>query len=180
MPTAASRYRYAQSMETWIFWGCAALAVVGALATVGQPRPARAFAVMPLPVGAVAALCVVLNAPLVAAALVVLGLALTGVGWWVATSLGVLQERSSPAVIDSAGGARRFGVTLVALLMLELAWVFRHIRGASLREVDAPPMGLSAMTVTAVADHATTALLLVVLLVAIGAGALLLTRRDPI
>lgn len=178
MPIGPSRYRYAQSMETLVFWGLATVAVVSALLVVGQRHAVSAVLTLVCLLASTAGLFLILSAPFAAIAQVFVHAAALLVV--VLPSLWFLGASEQGAKAVALGAAsRRAGITLVVMLAAELAWSLRRLRPADMPPVDAlPDRGLLVVVQTLLFDYPLALLATIVLVIVAVAGAFQVARRE--
>lgn len=168
-------------METFAFWGLAAVAVVTALLVVGQRNAVRALVTLVILLASVAGLFLLLSAPWAAAAQIVLHAgALLVIGLPALVFLDAPDEPGGVHVqVTPAAAPRRIGVVLVVLLAAELVWALRQIRAADMPSADAlPDRGLTVVAQALVSDYPAALLSIGVLVVVAVAGASRLVRRE--
>lgn len=178
MPIGRSRYRYAQPMETFAFWGLATAAVVSALLVVGQRHAVPAVLTLLCLLATTAGLFLLLSAPLAAVAQVVVhaGTLLMVV---LPSLLFVGASEPGARAVVMGAASRRAGIILVVILAAELAWAVRRLRPADMPPVDAlPDRGLWVVVQTLVFDYPLAILVIAMLMVVAIAGALELAQRE--
>lgn len=175
-----SRYRYGLVMHAWLFWGLAAVSVVASLLVVGQRGAVRGILTLAVLLAATGGLYLLLLAPLAA----ILQIALHA-GMVLAIALPVTLFLDLPDEIDDGvdvgpgSGPRRIGVVLAIVLVVELAWAFQRVRGATLPAADLlPDAGPVTMALRVVSDYTPGFALTAVLVFVTVLGVLLVVRRE--
>jgi NADH-quinone oxidoreductase subunit J len=172
-------------MDAILFWLFAAVMVVSSVLVVGQRNPMYSVLLLLVSFAALSGLYVLLNAPFMAVAqIIIYAGAIIVLFLFVVMLLNVRHEddliHSRLALVGP--GPRRFGAVLAIVLAVELVWALRRI-------ADAPfaPLGEDAAQATSVnaiglrlfreyafAFEATSVLILVAMV-----GAVILARKDP-
>jgi NADH:ubiquinone oxidoreductase subunit 6 (subunit J) len=180
MPATSSRYRYRLVMQTWFFWGLAAVSVVASLLVVGQRNAVRGTLALTGLLVAVGGLYLLLSATLVAVLQITLNAAVVLAFVLPVTLFLDLPEENDDGVdVGASGGPRRAGVMLAAILVVELAWAFQRVRGATLPVADRlPDDGPVTTALRVVSDYAPGFALATMLVAAAALGVLLLVRRE--
>ncbi|MCC7042570.1 MAG: NADH-quinone oxidoreductase subunit J [Acidobacteria bacterium] len=180
MRGTSPRYRYGHVMRAWVFWGLAAVCVVAALLVVGQRSAVRGIQLLAVLLAAVGGLYLLLAAPLAA----FLQIAML-VGIVLAIVLPVILFLDLPDEIDDGvdvgpgSGSRRLGVVLAAVFVVEVAWAFQRVRGATLpADHLVPAAGPFTMALRAVSEYTPGFALAAMLIVATVLGVLVLIRRE--
>jgi NADH-quinone oxidoreductase subunit J len=167
-------------MRAWLFWGLAAVSVVAALLVVGQRNAVRGILVLAVLLVAVGGLYLLLAAPL--AALVQIGL-LAGVLLVlvlpVVLFLDLPDEVDDGVDVGTGSGARRLGVVLASVFVVELAWAFQRVRGATLPADDGgAAAGPVTMALRAVSEYTPGFALTAMLIATTILGVLTLVWRE--
>jgi NADH:ubiquinone oxidoreductase subunit 6 (subunit J) len=180
MPVSPSRYRYGLVMHAWLFWGLAAVSVVASLLVVGQRSAVRAVLMLTVLLAAVGGLYVLLAAPLAAVLQIVLHAGvLLAIVLPVTLFLDLPDEADDGVEVGPGSGARRFGVVLAVVLVVELAWAFQRVRGANLPPADLlPDAGPVALALRVVSEYTPGFALIAMLLCVAVLGGVLLVGRE--
>ncbi len=144
-------------MNTWIFWGLAAAAIVSSVLVVGLRHAVQSVAALVGLSAALAGLCILLAAPVAAAAILT-----AYVAGAIVLFLPLVFRARSPDGADrgrTAGAsiARLLGLTLAVILVVELGWAFRRTQGANLpARSEAILASVASMASAVVSDHLAT------------------------
>jgi NADH-quinone oxidoreductase subunit J len=166
-------------MDALFFWVLAAGTVIASLLVIGQRNPMYSVLLLIVSFGALAGLYVLLGAPFVAAIqIIIYAGAIMVLFLFVVMLLNVPTEAGPDAPgLHVGAGARRFGVVLAAVLVIELAWVFQREpmpAGWSGSGSSVYGVGIRLFREYAFAFEATSVLILVAMV-----GAVVLSRREP-
>ena len=170
-------------MDALLFWILAAGAVVSSLLVIGQRKPMYSVLLLIASFGALAGLYVLLDAPFVAVIqIIIYAGAIMVLFLFVVMLLNVATEDTPTgerARLHRLGGAvpRRFGAVLSVVLVIELAWALKHLRGSPMPPsggaVSVHDIGVRLFSDYAFAFEATSVLILVAMV-----GAIVLARRE--
>jgi NADH-quinone oxidoreductase subunit J len=174
-------------MDALLFWILAAGAVVASLLVIGQRKPMYSVLLLIASFGALAGLYVLLDAPFVAVIQIIIYAGAIMVLFLFVVMLLNVSTEDTPSgerlLLHRLGGAvpRRFGAVLSVVLVIELGWALKHLRGtpmpASGGAASALDMmhdiGMRLFTDYAFAFEATSVLILVAMV-----GAIVLARRE--
>ena len=144
-------------MNTWLFWGLAAAAVLSAVLVVGLRHAVQSVAALVVLSAALAGLCLLLAAPVAAAAILTAYVA----GALVLFLPPLLFERSPDDAnrgrLATPSIVRVFGLTVAVVLVLELGWAFRRTQGAGLpARSDTVLASVASVAGAVVTDHLAT------------------------
>jgi len=165
-------------MNTWLFWGLAAAAIVSSVLVVSLRHAVRSVAALVVLSAALAGLYMLLAAPVAAAAILTAYVA--GV---IVVFLPLLLFVRSPDGADwgrlaGTSIARLFGLTLAVILVVELGWAFRRTQGAGLpARAETVFASVASMASAVVNDHLAT-LGAAALLVAVSVVGVSVIRRE--
>jgi NADH-quinone oxidoreductase subunit J len=167
-------------METFFFWGFAAIAVTASVLVIGQRNPMYSVLLLILSFGALSGLYVLLRAPFVAAIQIIIYAGAIMVLFLFTVMLLNVPVEMPPGEPQRLGGPgpRRFGAVLSALLGVQLFWAISHVSQAPLPGDERGAPGVDVIGVRlfrdyALAFEATTVLILVAMV-----GAIILARRE--
>ena len=171
-------------MEVWTFWIMAAIAVAASVLVVGQRNPMYSVLLLIVSFGALSGLYILLDAPFVAAIQIIIYAGAIMVLFLFTVMLLNASTEDVPtgyhARLFGGAGPRRFGVVLSLLLVVELAWVLRHLATTPLQPLSGAgksftvaEIGLELFREYAFAFEATSVLILVAMV-----GAIILARKE--
>ena len=170
-------------MDALLFWVLAAGSVVTSLLVIGQRKPMYSVLLLIASFGALAGLYVLLDAPFVAVTQIIIYAGAIMVLFLFVVMLLNVPTEDTPSgerlLLHRIGGAvpRRFGAVLSLVLVVELAWALRHLRGTAMPPSAGPSsvhdIGVRLFTDYAFAFEATSVLILVAMV-----GAIVLARRE--
>lgn len=174
-------------MDALFFWIFAVVAIIGAIAVVGQRNPMYSVLSLVVMFAAFAGFYVLLNAPFMAVAQIIIYAGATMVLFLFVVML--LNVTSEDAAVEprwkvlSGPGPRRLGAVLAVVLAIELIWALRTIAdspfAAETPEVAAMTSSVATIGVRLFRDYAfafeATSILILVAMV----GAVVIARKDP-
>ena len=170
-------------MDGLLFWTLAAGAVTASLLVIGQRRPMYSVLLLIASFGALAGLYVLLDAPFVAVIQIIIYAGAIMVLFLFVVMLLNVPTEDTPAgerlLLHRLGGAvpRRFGAVLSMVLVVELAWALKHLRGTEMppggEAASVHDIGVRPFTDYTFAFEATSVLILVAMV-----GAIVLARRE--
>lgn len=174
-------------MDALFFWIFAVVAIVGAIAVVGQRNPMYSVLSLVVMFAAFAGFYVLLNAPFMAVAQIIIYAGATMVLFlFVVMLLNVTSEDTAVEPrwkVLTGPGPRRLGAVLALVLAVELIWALRTIADAPFTPESAEVAALTSSVSTiglrlfrdyAFAFEATSILILVAMV-----GAVVIARKDP-
>jgi NADH-quinone oxidoreductase subunit J len=175
-------------MDAILFWLFAVVMVVASVLVVGQRNPMYSVLLLLLSFAALSGLYVLLNAPFMAVAQVIIYAgAIIVLFVFVVMLLNVQKEDGAaqprPAMALMGPGPRKFGAVLAVLMAVQLIWALRRIADAPFTPLTGEAadaissvnnIGLRLFREYAFAFEATSVLILVAMV-----GAVILARKDP-
>jgi NADH-quinone oxidoreductase subunit J len=170
-------------METFMFWGLAAMTVTASVLVVGQRNPMYSVLLLIVSFGALSGLYVLLDAPFVAAIQIIIYAGAIMVLFLFVVMLLDVPTEDVPvgyhARLLGGAGPRRFGAVLSAVLVIELAVALvkltpaRVPAGDVVRQPTVYDIGIKLFTEYSFAFEATSVLILVAMV-----GAIILARKE--
>jgi len=167
-------------MDALLFWILAAGAVVASLLVVGQRNPMYSVLLLIVSFAALSGLYILLDAPFVAAIqIIIYAGAIMVLFLFVVMLLNVPAEErliGERARLLRGAVPRRFGAVLSIVLVVELAWSLRRLRGLPLPagpELSVYDIGITLFRDYAFAFEVTSVLILVAMV-----GAIILARKE--
>jgi len=180
-------------MDAILFWLFAVVMIVSSVLVVGQRNPMYSVLLLLLSFAALSGLYVLLNAPFMAVAqIIIYAGAIIVLFLFVVMLLNVRHEddgTQTPLALVGAGprfigpGPRKFGAVLAVVLAVQLIWALRRIADAPFAPMTSETaaatssvntIGLRLFREYAFAFEATSVLILVAMV-----GAVILARKDP-
>ncbi len=170
-------------METFLFWGLAAVMVTASVLVVGQRNPMYSVLLLIVSFGALSGLYVLLDAPFVAAIQIIIYAGAIMVLFLFVVMLLNVPTEDVPvgyhARLLGGAGPRRFGAVLSGVLVIELAIALVKLTPARLpsgdiaREPTVYDIGIKLFTEYSFAFEATSVLILVAMV-----GSIILARKE--
>ena len=172
-------------MDAILFWLFAVIMVVSSVLVVGQRNPMYSVLLLLLSFAALSGLYVLLNAPFMAVAqIIIYAGAIIVLFLFVVMLLNVRHEDdlTHTRLALTGAGPRRFGAVLAVLLAVQLIWALRRIADApfvpltdeAVQATSVNDIGMRLFREYAFAFEATSVLILVAMV-----GAVILARKDP-